>query len=146
MSTGAGPDPRDDPRWELVRAAARVPVPTPPGLIARVLRSVHGVRGRMTAVPLRIPQDGGLLTVSERAVVLLARRLGAELGRALGGVHVSAVAMEQGVLEVLLTVRYGVAAGEAAERLRVRLHEALAAQLGGAAPPVNVHIADVHPT
>jgi hypothetical protein len=39
-------DPRDDPRWELVRAAARRPVPTPYGLLARVLNSVQGVRGR----------------------------------------------------------------------------------------------------
>lgn len=48
-------DPREDPRWELVRAAAKRPVPTPPGLVERVLRSVGGVRGRLTAEPVEPP-------------------------------------------------------------------------------------------
>ncbi|WP_158894374.1 hypothetical protein [Amycolatopsis anabasis] len=143
MSTD-GPDPRDDPRWELVRAAARRPVPTPYGLITRVLRSVQGVRGRLLAEPFELPLDGDRLRIGERVLVLLARRLGAELGRAIGGVHVSAVALEQNGLEVLATVRYGVAADEAAESLRHLLGEALAAQIGAGAPPVNVHIVDVH--
>jgi hypothetical protein len=137
-------DPRDDPRWELVRAAARRPVPTPYGLIARVLRSVHGVRGRLRAEPMELPLDGDLLRIGERTLVLLARRLGAELARSIGGVQVAAVAMEDNGLEVLAIVRYGIAADEAAERLRARLREALGAQIGAAAPPVNVHIVDVH--
>lgn len=36
-------DPREDPCWEQVRAAADLPVPTPPGLVERVLRSVGGL-------------------------------------------------------------------------------------------------------
>lgn len=149
MSTGVdrtpGEDPREDPRWDLVRAASRVPVPTPPGLIARVLSSVRGARGHLHAEPLEIQQRGGMLRISERAVVMLARRLGADIGARVGGVHVSAVAMEGGGLEVLLTVRYGVPATEAAEALRRQLGERLAEQLGRPGPPVNVHIADVHP-
>ncbi|WP_116041070.1 hypothetical protein [Amycolatopsis palatopharyngis] len=144
MSTGE--DPRDDPRWDLVRAAARAPVPTPPGLIARVLSSVRGVRGRLLAEPLELRQQGGMLRISERVVVILARKLGADIGAEVGGVHVSAVAMEDGGLEVLLTVRYGVPAAEAADALRRRLGEKLAEHLGRPGPPVNVHIADVHPS
>lgn len=142
MSTGE--DPRNDPRWDLVRAAARAPVPTPPGLIARVLSSVRGVRGRLLAEPLELRQHGGTLRISEKVIVLLARKLGADIGAEVGGIHVSAVAMEDGGLEVLLTVRYGVPAAEAADTLRRRLGETLADHLGRPAPPVNVHIADVH--
>ncbi|WP_216205529.1 hypothetical protein [Amycolatopsis aidingensis] len=138
-----GEDPRQDPRWGLVEAAARVPVPTPPGLISRVLRSVHGLRGRRLADPLELEQEGGRLHVGERALVLFTRTLGSELGARLG-VHISAVALEPTGLEVLLTVRYGIAANEAAETLRGRLREALVAEFGPAAPPVSVHIADVH--
>ncbi len=128
-----------------MRAAARSTVSTPPGLIARVLRSVNGVRGRLLAGQIDLPLDGDRLRVSERVLVLLARRLGAELGRAIGGVHISAVAMEADGLQVLATVRYGVAADEAAASLRARLRDALTAQLGAVPPPVNVHIVDVHP-
>ena len=39
----------------------------------------------------------------------------------------------------------GVAAGEAAVMLRSGLHEALTEQLGTPAPPVHVHVVDVHP-
>jgi hypothetical protein len=138
-------DPLDDPRWDLVRAAAGTTVRTPPGLVARVLKSVRGVRGQRLAAPLDIPLDGGLLRIGERVVVLLARRLGAELARKLGGVHISAVALEADGLQVLVTVRYGVAADETAMVLCSRLREALTDQLGIPAPPVHVHIVDVHP-
>ncbi|PRX51337.1 hypothetical protein B0I33_101490 [Prauserella shujinwangii] len=140
----AGGDPLDDPQWEWVRATARAPVPTPPGLIERVLRSVHGVRGGLPAEPLEIAQEGGRLRVGERAVVLLTRRLGADLAARIGGLHVSAVAFEAGVLEVVVTVEYGLGADTAAETLRIRLQAALRAELGPAAPAVNVHIADVY--
>jgi hypothetical protein len=138
-------DPLDDPRWELVRAAARTTVATPPGLVARVLKSVQGVRGNRLAGQLEIPLESGRLRIGERVIVLLARRLGAELARKLGGVHIAAVALEGDGLQVLVTVRYGVAAGEAAVMLRSGLHEALTEQLGTPAPPVHVHVVDVHP-
>jgi hypothetical protein len=146
LTTGERPDdPRDDPRWELVRAAARTTVPTPPGLVNRVLRSVRGVRGQFPTEPIDLPFEGGRLRVSERVVVVIARRLGAELARELDGVHVSAVALEAGGLQVLITVRYGVAAEEAAALLGTRLRDGLDALLGAPAPPVHVHIVDVHP-
>ncbi|WP_199431685.1 hypothetical protein [Qaidamihabitans albus] len=151
----AGGDPLDDPQWEWVRATARAPVPTPAGLIERVLRSVHGVRGTLLSRPLDIRQDGGLLRIGEGAVVLLARRLGAELGAEIGGLHVSAVALDtdgtggtgagnRAVLDVVVTVEYRGGADAAAELLRSRLQAALAAQLGTTALAVNVHIADVY--
>ncbi|QWF76846.1 hypothetical protein [Amycolatopsis sp. CA-230715] len=138
-------DPRNDPNWALVRAAAEAPVPTPPGLIARVLHSVHGLRGRVFGAAVEFPSEQGTLRVSERVLVLLARRLAAGIGQEIGGVHVSAAALDEDGLQVLLTVRYGVAAGEASAVLRARLHAALTDQLGGTAPPVTVHIVDVHP-
>lgn len=146
MTTRESPgDPLDDPRWELVRAVARTTVPTPPGLVARVLKSVQGVRGHRLASGLEIPFESGRLRIGERVIVLLARRLGTELARKLGGVHIAAVALEGDDLQVLVTVRYGVAAGEAAGALRSGLHEALTEQLGTPAPSVHVHIVDVHP-
>ena len=146
MTTGESPeDPRDDPRWELVRAAARTTVPTPPGLVARVLNSVHGLRGQLLPEPIEIPFDGGRLRVGGRVIVLIARRLGAEFARELDGVHVSAVALDADGLQVLIAVRYGVAADEAAALLRTRIREGLTDQLGAPAPPVHVHIVDVHP-
>jgi hypothetical protein len=138
-------DPRRDPRWDLVRAAARTAVPTPPGLVARVLRSVNGVRGRTFSKPLEFPLDGDRLRVAERVVVLLARRLGTDLGREIGGVHLSAVALEENGLQLLVTVDYGVVADKAAALLGSRLGAALSEQLGGQAPVVNVHVVDVRP-
>ncbi|MER7860168.1 hypothetical protein ABTX61_13765 [Amycolatopsis japonica] len=137
-------DPRDDPRWQQVRAAASRPVPTPPGLVERVLRSVGGVRGGHTTAPLDLPSSGGKTQVSERALVLMTRSLAAEIGRELGGVHVSAVALEEDVLQVLVTIRFGIEAG-VAELLRHRLGAALSGQLGSAPPTINVHVVDVHP-
>ena len=116
-------DPRDDPRWQQVRAAASRPVPTPPGLVERVLRSVGGARGRHTTAPLDLPSSGGKTQVSERALVLMTRSLAAEIGRELGGVHVSAVA----------------------DLLRHRVSAALTGQLGSAPPAINGHVVDVHP-
>jgi hypothetical protein len=142
MSTSE--DPRTDPRWELVRAAARRHVPTPPGLVERVLRSVGGVRGRRTTPPLELPFEGGRLRVSERVVVLMARRLAKDFARDSGGVYISAVAMESGSLEVLVTVRFGVAADEVADDLRRELAAALTDRLGMPPPPVSVHVVDVH--
>lgn len=143
---GAGPaDPERDPRWELVRAAARTRVPTPPGLVERVLRSVGGVRGRRGAPPLPLPSEGGSLSIAETVVVQLARAAAAEVAEATDGVHVSAVALDDGELQVLATVRFGVAADEAAELLRRRVTEELQRQLGSPPPTVNVHVVDVHP-
>ncbi|MFE6611130.1 hypothetical protein [Amycolatopsis sp. NPDC057786] len=137
-------DPRDDPRWQQVRAAASRPVPTPPGLVERVLRSVGGVRGRHTTAPLDLPSSGGKTQVSERALVLMTRNVAAEIGRELGGVHVAAVALEEDVLQVLVTIRFGVEAA-VADLLRHQVIAALTGQLGSAPPTINVHVVDVHP-
>ncbi|WP_410569762.1 hypothetical protein [Amycolatopsis sp. cmx-4-61] len=130
-------DPESDPRWDAVRAAARRRVPTPPGLVDRVLRAV--ARGRRTAVD--VPGGTGRLRVTEGVVDRLARTIAAE--RAPDGVLVSAVAVEDGVVQVLVSVRFGVVADEAAETLRRALTAELSRQLG-AATIVNVHVVDVH--
>ncbi|MDQ7803364.1 hypothetical protein Q5425_06455 [Amycolatopsis sp. A133] len=129
------PDPERDPRWDAVRAAARRRVPTPPGLVERVLRAV--ARGRRTAV--EAPGEAGRLRVTE--VDRLARTI------AVGGLLVSAVAVEDGVVRVQVSVRSGVAAAEAAEAVdafRREITAGLARQLG-VASAVNVHVVEVHP-
>lgn len=131
-------DPERDPRWEAVRRAAARRVPTPPGLVERVLRAV--ARGRRTAVEL--PGDEGSLSVTENVVARLASAIAAD--RAPDGVLVSAVAVEGDEVQVLVSVRFGVAADEAAEALRQDVTAELARQLG-VGTTVNVHVVDVHP-
>ncbi|RZQ61351.1 hypothetical protein [Amycolatopsis suaedae] len=138
-------DPRQDPHWELVRAAAHQVVRTPPGLVSRVLRSVNGLRGRFGDEPIEIPQEGGTLRIGRRALVLLTRTHGADLAARIGGIHVSAVDFAEGALDVLVTLRYGVTGTTATAELRTRLRAVLTDVLGVDPPPVNVHIADVHP-
>jgi uncharacterized alkaline shock family protein YloU len=101
-------DPESDPRWNAVRAAARYRVPTPPGLVERVL----------------------------------ARTIATD--RAPFGVRISAVAVEDDVVQVLVSVRFGLIAATAAEALRRELTAGLSRQLG-VASVVNVHVVDVHP-
>ncbi|HEY3470943.1 MAG TPA: hypothetical protein VGL47_37805 [Amycolatopsis sp.] len=132
------PDPERDPRWDAVRRAAAHRVPTPPGLVERVLRAV--ARGRRTAV--EVPGEDGSLRVTEGVVADLARTIAAD--RAPDGVRVSAVAVEDDVVQVLVSVRFGVAADEAAEVLRRETTAELSRQLGVPAT-VNVHVVDVHP-
>jgi uncharacterized alkaline shock family protein YloU len=131
-------DPEQDPRWDAVRAAARRRVPTPPGLVERVLRAA--ARGRRTAVD--VPGDAGSLRVTERVVGRLAGTIAAD--RAPDGVRISAVAVEDDVVQVLVSVRFGVTADEAAETLRREIAAELSRQLG-VATAVNVHVVDVHP-
>ncbi|WP_326954765.1 hypothetical protein [Amycolatopsis sp. NBC_01286] len=131
-------DPEQDPRWDAVRAAARRRVPTPPGLVERVLRTV--ARGRRTAVD--VPGEEGSLRVTERVVGRLASAIAA--ARAPAGVRISAVAVEDDVVQVLVSVRFGLTADEAAETLRREIAAELARQLG-VATVVNVHVVDVHP-
>ncbi|ADJ44470.1 hypothetical protein AMES_2647 [Amycolatopsis mediterranei S699] len=131
-------DPESDPRWDAVRAAARRRVPTPPGLVERVLRAV--ARGRRTAV--EVPGESGRLRVTEGVVDRLARTIAAD--RAPFGVRISAVAVEDGVVQVLVSVRFGLIAGAAAEALRREISAGLSRQLG-VASVVNVHVVDVHP-
>jgi uncharacterized alkaline shock family protein YloU len=130
-------DPERDPRWDAVRAAARRRVPTPPGLVERVLRAV--ARGRRTAV--EVPGDDGDLRVAESVVTRLATAIAGE--RAPDGVRVSAVAVEDDAVQLLVSVRFGVAADEAAEALRREVTAELARHLGTPAT-VNVHVVDVH--
>lgn len=130
-------DPERDPRWDAVRRAAARRVPTPPGLVERVLRAV--ARGRRTA--LEVPGDDGDLRVAETVVTRLATAIAGE--RAPAGVRVSAVAVEDDAVQVLVSVRFGVAADEAAEALRREVTAELARQLGSEAT-VNVHVVDVH--
>jgi uncharacterized alkaline shock family protein YloU len=131
-------DPESDPRWDAVRAAARRRVPTPPGLVERVLRAV--ARGRRTAV--EVPGERGRLRVAEDVVDRLARTIAAD--RAPYGVRISAVAVEDGVVQVLVSVRFGLIADAAAEALRREITAGLSRQLG-VASVVNVHVVDVHP-
>ncbi|WP_326947756.1 hypothetical protein OG439_02815 [Amycolatopsis sp. NBC_01307] len=131
-------DPEQDPRWDAVRAAARRRVPTPPGLVERVLRTV--ARGRRTAVD--VPGEEGSLRVTERVIGRLASAIAA--ARAPAGVRISAVAVEDDVVQVLVSVRFGLTADEAAETLRREITAELARQLG-VATVVNVHVVDVHP-
>lgn len=123
-------------RWRLVRRAAVTPVPTPPGLVDRVLGAVRG------GPPVVLDQEGGRLTVSGQVVLAVSRRLAADLA---GGfdLRVRGAAVEDGRLQVLVAARYGTAAVEAADALRARLAEELAARLGPAAPVVDVHLIDI---
>jgi|1185.fasta_scaffold24723_2 uncharacterized alkaline shock family protein YloU len=130
-------DPERDPRWDAVRAAARRRVPTPPGLVERVLRAV--ARGRRTAV--EVPGEAGSLRVTENVVARLASAIAAE--RAPGEVRVSAVAVEDDAVQVLVSVRFGVAADAVAEELRQEITVELSRRLG-VATTVNVHVVDVH--
>ncbi|WP_410669204.1 hypothetical protein [Amycolatopsis sp. cmx-4-68] len=123
-------DPERDPRWDAVRAAARRRVPTPPGLVDRVLRAV--TRGRRTAAG-----DGGRAVTGH-----LVRAIAAD--HAPDGVLVSAVAVEDGVVQVHVTVRSGVAAGPAAEALRQAVTAGLSRRLG-VTPAVNVHVVAAGP-
>ncbi len=131
-------DPERDPRWDAVRAAARRRVPTPPGLVERVLRAV--ARGRRTAV--EVPGEAGGLRVTGNVVGRLVSAIAAE--RAPEGVRVSAVAVEDDAVQVLVSVRFGLTADAAAEALRRAITAELSRQFG-AAPTVNVHVVDVHP-
>jgi uncharacterized alkaline shock family protein YloU len=131
-------DPERDPRWDAVRAAARRRVPTPPGLVERVLRAV--ARGRRTAV--EVPGEAGALRVAEAVVGRLAHTIASE--RVPDGVRVSAVAVEDDAVQVLVSVRFGVTADEAAETLRREITAELSRQLG-ISTIVNVHVVDVHP-
>ncbi|MET9000851.1 hypothetical protein [Amycolatopsis sp. Hca4] len=131
-------DPESDPRWDAVRAAARRRVPTPPGLVERVLRTV--ARSRRTAV--EVPGAEGRLSVTEGVVDRLARTIAVD--RAPAGVRISAVAVDDDAVQVLVSVRFGVVADAAAEALRQGITAELSRQLGVAAV-VNVHVVDVHP-
>jgi len=132
------PDPERDPRWDAVRAAARRRVPTPPGLVERVLRAV--ARGRRAVV--EVPGEAGRLRVTEGVVDRLTRTIATD--RAPFGVRISAVAVEDDVVQVLVSVRFGIIADAAAEALRREVTAELARQLG-VASVVNVHVVDVHP-
>jgi hypothetical protein len=130
-------DPERDPRWEAVRAAARRRVPTPPGLVERVLRAV--ARGRRTAV--EAPGEAGRPR-GESVLSRLARTIAAD--RAPDGVRVAAVAVEDDVVRVRVSVRSGVVAGEAAEALRREITAELSRQLGTGSA-VNVQVVAVPP-
>ncbi|HWD06753.1 MAG TPA: hypothetical protein VG674_30365 [Amycolatopsis sp.] len=141
-ATGGPGDPEGDPRWALVRAAARRPVATPPGLVDRVLRSLAEERH---GPPLTLSTSGGPVSVSEPALVRLARSVATDRAADVDGITVSAVALENGQLQVLTTVRDGVAADEAAGRLQHDVTEELARLLRARPPAVTVHVIDVRP-
>ncbi|MEU4668481.1 hypothetical protein AB0F91_11005 [Amycolatopsis sp. NPDC023774] len=144
MDQGAGgpEDPERDPRWDLVRAVARRHVATPSGLVDRVLRALTVAR---RVPPLRLPCDGGVLTVSEATLVRLARTVATDQAEDVDGVTVSAVALADGELQILATIRFGVVADEAARVLRHRLTAELTRLLRARPPRVNVHVVDVRP-
>ncbi|GAA1291128.1 hypothetical protein [Saccharothrix xinjiangensis] len=124
-------------RWRLVRRAAVTPVPTPPGLVDRVLGAVRG------GPPVVLDQEGGRLTVSGRAVLAVSRRLAVDLAEGFDLRVRGAAVEDDGRLQVLVAARYGTAAVEAADALRSRLADELVARLGPAAPVVDVHLIDI---
>ncbi|MFT7840621.1 hypothetical protein Q5530_31140 [Saccharothrix sp. BKS2] len=127
-------------RWRAVRRTAVTPVPTPPGLVDRVLGAVRGARP--VGEPVVLEQEGGRLTVSAGAVLAVSRRLAVDLAAGFD-LRVRGAAVEAGRLQVLVAARYGTAAVEAADALRVRLAAELAARLGAVAPAVDVHLVDI---
>ncbi|RKT53501.1 anti-sigma factor family protein [Saccharothrix australiensis] len=129
-------------RWAAVRQVAVTPVPTPPGLVSRVLAAVHGVRPRPGSPPVEFDQDGGRVSVSERAVLAVCRRLAVDLATRLG-LHVRGTAVADGGLQVLVAARYPMPAVAVSEELRAQLAHELRAQLGDAAPVVHVHLIDI---
>lgn len=133
-----------DREWDQVRKAADAPVLTPPGLVDRVLASVHGLRGRITAEPVELDQEGGTLRISQRAVLTLARRLATDFAAQHRGVHIRAVAGDDDGIQVLMAVRYPAPANDLATELRGHLGHRLAQELGHGAPVVSVHVVDVH--
>jgi uncharacterized alkaline shock family protein YloU len=92
---------------------------------------------------VEIELDGDRVAIAERTLVLLTRKIGQEIGAELGGIQVSAVAMELGELEVLIVVDYGIVAADAAEILRRGVRRELTKQIGAGVPPINVHVIDV---
>lgn len=131
-------------RWEAVRETAVTPVPTPPGLVTRVLAAVHGVRPRLGSTPVEFDQDGGRVRVSERAVLAVCRQVAVEAAAGLG-LHVRGTAVEDGHLQVLVVARYPAPAIAAADELRSTLAAELLDHLGDAAPVVHVHLIDIAP-
>ncbi|MFB9908359.1 hypothetical protein [Allokutzneria oryzae] len=132
-------------RWSPVREAAAAPVELPEGLLSRVLGSVRGLREHAFAEPAEVEQEGGRLQVSQRALVLLARRHAVEALHELPGVHLRGLSSVDGVITVSIAVRYGVPATVAAERLAAGVAERLRESVGPAAPEVAVEVSDVLP-
>lgn len=130
--------------WRDVRAAAGAPVLTPEGLVQRVMDTVRGVRGRYFAQPVVVAQEGGVLSVAEHAVTLLARRILTDTAAERGGLHVRAVTTDDDGLQILVEIDYRVAAERVATALRKRLRERLVTELGETVPPINIHVVDVH--
>ncbi|MEV0675782.1 hypothetical protein AB0I60_04575 [Actinosynnema sp. NPDC050436] len=131
-------------RWSAVRETAVTPVPTPPGLVNRVLAAVHGVRPRLGGTPVEFGQEGGRVRVSERAVLAVCRQLAVDAATPLG-LHVRGTAVEDGQLQVLVTAKYPSPAITAADDLRTTLARELLTHLGDAAPVVHVHLIDIAP-
>ncbi|EWC61662.1 hypothetical protein UO65_3020 [Actinokineospora spheciospongiae] len=130
--------------WARVRAAAAVPLPTPPGLAERALAAVRAVRGAGGVV--EVDQEGGALRVSERVVALAARAAAAEYLADTGGGHLRSVTTGPGTVELGLAVRFGTAIDPLAERLRAHVLASLAPHLGERVPVVDVRVVDVtHP-
>ncbi|MBW4717461.1 hypothetical protein KZQ38_09815 [Saccharothrix sp. SC076] len=129
-------------RWSAVRETAVTPVPTPPGLVERVLAAVRGVRPRPAGAPVEVDREGGRTSVAERAVLAVCRQAAVDLAGDLG-LHVRATAVEDGELQVLVTARYPAPAVVAADDLRTALDRELRARLG-VALVVHVHLIDVH--
>ncbi|MEU4806465.1 hypothetical protein [Actinosynnema sp. NPDC023587] len=131
-------------RWDAVRETAVVAVPTPPGLVIRVLAAVRGIRPRLGAPPVEFVQDGDRVRVAERAVLAVCRQLAVEAAAELD-LHVRGTAVEDGQLQVLVAARYPDPAIAAADELRSKVARQLLAHLGDAAPVVHVHLIDIAP-
>ncbi|WP_156754351.1 Asp23/Gls24 family envelope stress response protein [Actinokineospora pegani] len=127
--------------WSLVRAAAEIPVPPPPGLAGRALAAVRSARGAVGSV--EVPQEGGVLRVSEQVVAFVAREAAREFLAATGGGRARSTTVRDGTVSFGLAVRFGVAAVEVAEGLRAHVRLALSAHLADRLPEVTVEVVDV---
>ncbi|MFR9729309.1 hypothetical protein ACL03H_08775 [Saccharopolyspora sp. MS10] len=129
--------------WEPVRRAARVEVEPPADLVSRALLTVRGAREAGPSA--EVAQENGLLRVTPQAVLVLARRMSAELLADRPGLRLLACTGDVREVRVDVVADYGSPAPALSARLQDDLGGALRGHLGAAAPSVWVRIADVAP-
>jgi hypothetical protein len=134
-----------DGRWDLVRRLASTPLPTPAGLVSRVLTSVRDLRPRRFAPGVELAEPGGSLRVGAPAVVLLGRQLFREFAAERREIALRTLAVAEDGLQVRVALRYGTPIAEVAAELREWLSSGLRMHLGDAVPAIHVHVDDVLP-
>lgn len=129
--------------WSTVRSAAHRPVRIPPGLIGRTLSTVRAVRGGLIGRHAEASQPGGVVRITESAVVLLARHLARDVVDRLAGIRFRGLSGDVDRLQVRVAVRYGIPLAEVTARVRHEVSGALEITLGPAAPALDVLVEDV---